>query len=41
VDFLKENYDNLEAKEIGLRNGVIHELTEWIQEYERKIHIFD
>jgi hypothetical protein len=28
VDFLKENYDNLEAKEIGLRNGVIHELTE-------------
>jgi hypothetical protein len=27
IEFLKENYDNLDAKEIGIRNGVIHELA--------------
>jgi hypothetical protein len=27
INFLKENYDNLDAKEIGTRNGLIHELA--------------
>jgi uncharacterized ferredoxin-like protein len=27
IEFLKENYDKLDAKEIGTRNGVIRELT--------------
>jgi hypothetical protein len=27
INFLKENYDNLDQKEIRMRNGVIHELA--------------
>ena len=41
INFLKENYDNLDSKEIGIRNGVIHELAKWIKDTDKKIHKFD
>ena len=41
IEFLKDNYDNLDAKEIGTRNGVIHEIAEWIKKMSKEISKFD